>query len=105
MVQHSGRIAGVDLGDGTLSVCIIEASSGEVIERARVRTRASAIARYFARAEIGRMLVALETGTHSPWASRVTRECGHDVITANARKVRLVYACARKNDRVDADPS
>ncbi len=47
--------------------------------------------------------MALETGTHSPWASRVVAGCGHEVIVANARQVRLVHASKRKSDRLDAE--
>jgi len=48
------------------------------------------------------MRIALETGTHSPWVSRVLKDCGHEVIVANSRKLRLIYENRRKNDRVDA---
>lgn len=101
MVQDSGRIAGVDLGDDTSSVCIIDAESGELLEEAHVRTRAKDMQRYFGAAE--RMRVAIETGTHSPWVSRVLASCAHEVITANARKVRLVYSGMRKSDRLDPE--
>ena len=40
------------------------------------------------------MRIAIEAGTHSPWASRVLEECGHEVLVANARKLRLIYARA-----------
>ena len=30
------------------------------------------------------------------------KECGHEVLVANARKVRLIYDNIRKNDRIDA---
>ena len=42
------------------------------------------------------MRVAIETGTHSPWVSRLLEECGHEVLVANARKLRLIYARASK---------
>jgi hypothetical protein len=32
----------------------------------------------------------METGTHSPWVSRVLTELGHEVIAAHAQKVRLI---------------
>jgi transposase len=48
------------------------------------------------------MRIAIEAGTHSPWASRVLEECGHEVLVANARKLRLIYANKRKTDEVDA---
>jgi transposase len=47
--------------------------------------------------------IAIEAGTHSPWASRVLKECGHEVLVANPRKVRLVYANKRKTDEIDAE--
>jgi len=49
------------------------------------------------------MRIAIEAGTHSPWASRVLEECAHEVLVANARKLRLIYANKRKTDEVDAE--
>jgi transposase len=49
-----------------------------------------------------RSLIALETGTHSPWISRLLSELGHEVIVANARKVRLIGESRKKDDRLDA---
>jgi hypothetical protein len=46
--------------------------------------------------------VALEIGTHSPWISRLLSELGHEVIVANARKVRLIAESRKKDDRLDA---
>ena len=46
------------------------------------------------------MLVAIEAGTHSPWVSRTLEDCGHEVLVANARKVRLIYGAGRKTDRI-----
>ena len=39
---------------------------------------------------------------HSPWVSRVLSELGHEVIVANARKVRLIGESRKKDDRLDA---
>jgi transposase len=49
------------------------------------------------------MRVAVEAGTHSPWISRLLEGCGHEVLVANARKLRLIYADGRKNNRLDAE--
>lgn len=49
-----------------------------------------------------RTRVALETGAHSPWVSRLLTECGHEVIVAHARNVRLIGESTRKDDRLDA---
>jgi transposase len=46
--------------------------------------------------------MALETGTHSPWVSRLLSELGHEVIVAHARNVRLIGESRRKDDRLDA---
>jgi transposase len=48
------------------------------------------------------MRIALEVGSHSPWVSRLLRQWGHEVIVANARKVKLIGNSRRKNDRIDA---
>ena len=48
------------------------------------------------------MCIAIETGTHSPWVSRLLESFGHEVLVANARKVRLVYGGDRKSDKLDA---
>jgi transposase len=49
-----------------------------------------------------RSRIALEIGTHSPWISRLLSELGHEVIVANARKVRLIGESRQKDDRLDA---
>ena len=48
-----------------------------------------------------RSRIALEIGTHSPWISRLLSELGHEVIVANARKVRLIGESRKKDDRLD----
>jgi transposase len=53
-------------------------------------------------AEQPAMLIAIETGTHSPWISRLLESLGHEVLVANARKVRLIYGGDRKSDKLDA---
>jgi len=46
--------------------------------------------------------IAMETGTHSPWISRLLTVLGHEVIVAHARNVRLITQSRRKDDRLDA---
>jgi hypothetical protein len=92
--------AGVDLGDRYSYLCLIDTENGEVIEEGRLRTTPEALRRRFASEPSLR--IAIETGTHSPWVSRLLEECGHGVLVANARKRRLIYANKRKTDEVDA---
>jgi transposase len=49
------------------------------------------------------MSVAIEAGTHSPWVSRVLKECDHKVLVANPRKMRLIYSNKRNTDEIDAE--
>jgi transposase len=92
--------AGLDLGDRYSYLCLLDTDGGEVIEEGRVRTTPEALRRRFASEPP--MRIAIETGTHSPWVSRLLEECGHEVLVANSRKLRLIYANKQKTDEVDA---
>jgi hypothetical protein len=48
---------------------------------------------------IPRSRIALVTGMHSPWASRLVGELRHEVIVAHARNVRLIESGAQRNTR------
>lgn len=97
----AGKVTvGLDLGDRYVQVCVLD-QAGEVIEEARLAARADALRRRFAAEAPVRAV--LEAGTHSPWVSRLLSECGHEVIVANPRKLRLIYQNDRKSDRVDAE--
>ena len=93
--------AGLDLGDNYSYLCLIDTGSGEIMEEGRLRTTPEALRRRFASEQP--MHIAIETGTHSPWVSRLLEECGHEVLVANSRKLRLIYANKRKTDEVDAE--
>jgi transposase len=93
--------AGVDLGDKYSYLCLLDTESGEVIEEGRLRTSPEAFRRRFA-SELP-MRIAIEAGTHSPWVSRLLEECAHEVLVANARKLRLIYTNKRKTDEIDAE--
>jgi transposase len=99
--EHPHMTAGLDIGDKYSYLCLIDSQSGEVIEEGRLRTTPEAFLRRFTSEQT--MRIAIEAGTHSPWASRVLEECGHEVLVANARKLRLIYANKRKTDEIDAE--
>ncbi len=94
--------AGLDLGDKYRYLCLVDTDGGEVIEEGRLRTTPEALRQRFS-SEQPPMRIAIEAGTHSPWASRVLEECGHEVLVANARKLRLIYANKHKTDEIDAE--
>jgi transposase len=93
------RTVGIDLGDKKSAYCILDAEGGVLCEGI-VRTSESGFAEQFQ--YITPCRIALEAGTHSPWASRLLQSYGHDLIVANARRLRVIYDNDRKNDRVDA---
>jgi transposase len=90
---------GIDLGDKHSQVCVLDAK-GEVIEESKIRTTREAVGRRFSSMAATR--VALETGTHSNWIADQLRSLGHEVVVANARKLRAIYQSDRKDDRTDA---
>jgi len=90
---------GLDLGDRNSWYCVLD-EVGQIQVEQRVRTTAKALQEVFG--AMPRSRVALETGTHSPWISRLLSELGHEVIVANARKVRLIGESRKKDDRLDA---
>jgi transposase len=90
--ERSKVTAGLDLGDKYSYLCLIDTESGEIMEEGRLPTTPEALRRRFASEPSLR--IAIETGTHSPWVSRLLEGCGHEVLVANARKLRLIYARA-----------
>ena len=98
-IEATKLTVGLDLGDRHIQVCVVD-EAGEVIEEARLATKPEALRRRFLGAD--QLRIVLEAGTHSPWVSRLLAELGHEVIVANPRKLRLIYANDSKSDRVDA---
>jgi transposase len=90
---------GLDLGDRSSWYCMLD-EAGEVVGEKKLGTTPKAMKGVFA--AMPRSRVALETGMHSPWVSRLLNELGHEVIVAHARNVRLIGESRRKDDRLDA---
>src|SRR5215469_18319827 len=78
---------GLDLGDRWSWYCVLD-EGGEVVFEQKLSTTPKALREVFGAMPHSR--VAMETGTHSPWVSRLMKELGHEVIVAQARKVRLI---------------
>ncbi len=91
---------GIDLGDSSSNICVIDAA-GEIESESRIRTTETGVRAYFEHLAPAR--VALETGTHSGWVSRLIAEYGHQVVVANARELRKIHQSNHKNDRADAE--
>jgi transposase len=91
---------GIDLGDAEHVVCVL-GGTGEVILRDRVACSREDVARYFK--EMPRCVVAMETGTHSRWASQQLSEMGFEVLVGNSRKTRSIWDTDDKDDDRDAE--
>ena len=103
--QRSAKISrpkltvGLDLGDRSSWYCVLDETGQTVLEQ-KLSTTPKAMQEAFG--GMPRSRIALETGMHSPWISRLLTELGHEVIVAHARNVRLIGESWKKDDRMDA---
>jgi transposase len=94
---------GMDLGDLSNQICILN-RDGAVLETASIDNTVIGINMFFDRFPFPqKVVVAVETGTHSPWISQVLRGRGFRVLVGNARKLRLIWKSTNKNDQRDAE--
>jgi transposase len=100
MNKNSMYFVGLDLGDKYSYIAILD-QDGELIEETRLPTTKASFHQRFSMLPPCR--VAMEVGSHSRWASHLLNDLGHDVLVANARKLRAIYHNPRKGDRVDAE--
>jgi transposase len=91
---------GLDLGDRHHHVCVLDAA-GEILAREGIVNTREVLTVFCAR--YPGALIVMETGTHSPWVSRLVANLGHPVIVANARKLRAISQSQTKSDREDAE--
>ena len=90
---------GLDLGDRFSSYCILD-EVGKILREQKLPTTPEEMKQTFGR--MVRSRIAMETGTHSPWVSRLLTGLGHEVIVAHAQRVCLIVKSRRKDDRLDA---
>lgn len=91
---------GIDLGDRQSHVCVLD-DAGQIIEEGRLATTPKAFQARFEGLVPTR--IAIEVGGHSAWISELLKNLGHDVLVANARKLRMIFQSDSKNDRLDAE--
>jgi len=100
MFNDSMLFIGLDLGDRMSDLILLD-PEGELIEESRLPTSPASFQQKVSALPAAR--VALEVGAHSCWVSQLLQELGHEVLVANARKLRAIYANPRKSDRTDAE--
>ena len=64
---------GLDLGDRSSCYCVLD-ENGEIISEQKIATTPEGMQQAFRK--MARSRIAMETGTHSPWVSRVLTELG-----------------------------
>ncbi len=100
MTQVITMIAGLDVGDRFSQYHIADEASGALLEEGKVMTRPESLRTHFG--AVPPMRIVVETGTHSAWIARLLQSLGHDVVVADARRLRFIYMSDRKDDRIDA---
>ena len=90
---------GLDLGDRRVAACVLD-EQGRIADEESIRNERASL-ESFGRRYPGATIV-METGTHSPWVSRLFEAQGHRVYVANARKVRAISTSTTKSDVEDA---
>ena len=98
-ISEQKLTVGLDLGDRSSWYCVLE-EAGAIVREQKLGTTPQAMKEAFG--GMPRSRIALETGMHSPWVSRLLSEWGHGVIVAHARNVRLIGESRKKDDRLDA---
>ena len=76
---------GVDLGDQWSNYCIL-GLGGETLREGQFRTRRQEVGEFFQGLAMSR--VVIEVGTHSAWVREVIAGLGHEVLVANARRMK-----------------
>jgi transposase len=92
---------GVDLGDKNSTYTVRNRDAQEILLRGSVATEAAGVLSEFQKLQPQTFI--LETGTHARWMSQLLEAMGHEVVVANARKLKLISENNTKSDKVDPD--
>lgn len=91
---------GMDLGDRKHQICVLD-ERGRRVSQTSVNNTAPAVRKHFQK--YAGAVVAMETGTHSPWISRLLQSLGCRVLVGNSRKLRAIWKSPQKCDVRDAE--
>ena|SRR5208283_5103543 len=94
-----GFTLGLDLGDRSHHVCVLDAT-GQIVREGALSNTRPALKKLLT--DFPCATVALEAGTHSPWISRYLTDLGAHVLVANPRKLHAISRNERKCDQRDA---
>lgn len=91
--------AGIDLGSKRSQACRVD-EAGEEVAREALTSSCVALQRVFG--GLPPMRIAIETGGHANWVARQLRAMGHEVIVADAKRLKLLWDTKSKDDKRDA---
>lgn len=100
MKQSITCTVGLDIGDRFSHMYLLDKATGE-IRQDKIATKMSQMDSFLA--SIAPARIVLEAGTHSRWISDLAVRHGHEVLVANPRKLRFIYASQNKCDQLDAE--
>jgi len=93
---------GMDLGDKKIMVCVLNENIEKILKK-EISNSKKELNKLISKYKNSKIIVALETGTHSPWISRHLEKLGCEVLVGNSRKLRMIYKNDRKSDEQDAE--
>jgi transposase len=93
-------VMGLDLGNKT-SKWSSSTRGGKFLDRGEIKMTQNGVRKFFK--EQKRCRVLMETGTCSPWVSRIAEAEGHEAIVANSRRLKVISENVRKSDELDAE--
>lgn len=94
-------VIGIDLGDRSSTYTVRSRNAQEILLRGSMATEATGVASEFQK--FAAQTFILETGTHARWMGLLLETMGHEVVVANARKLKLISENNTKSDKVDPD--
>jgi len=103
MDNYSTKLTiGMDLGDKKHWIAILD-ESGNLTEKTTCVNTAECIQNFFRRFDTpSQITIGMESGTHSPWLSRLLEKMGFRVLIGNARKLRAIWQSDVKDDGRDS---
>lgn len=100
---NTQSFVGMDIGDREIQFCILD-PEGSVMDSGSLETTVRGLNAFLDRFDTPKtVLVALETGTHSPWISHLLEAREFHVLVGNARKLRAIWDTDNKFDDRDAE--
>ena len=96
------HIMGIDISDKKLNLCVLDSDGETVLEEVCPNTQADVVKLCAVYDCPSSVLIAMESGTHSPWLSHLFKSQGFDVLVGNPRKLRAIWTSKHKTDARDA---